>query len=66
MVSMSARCCKGGGYGFNNLVENRVIHQILTAVLDSSHCPNQLWSAGHVLNLNIKKSIDISVFILGG
>ena len=66
MVSMSARCSKGGGFGFNNWVENRVIHQILTAVLDSSHCPNQLWFAGHVLNLNIKKSIDISVFILGG
>jgi hypothetical protein len=32
--------------------------------LDSSHCPNQLWFAGHVMNLNIKKVIDIFSVIL--
>ena len=32
--------------------------------LNSSHCPNQLWFAGHVMNLNIKKVIDIFSVIL--
>jgi hypothetical protein len=33
--------------------------------LDSSHCPNQLWLADHVLNLNIKKVTDLLFWHFG-
>ena len=33
--------------------------------MDSSHVPNQLWSAEHVMNPNIKEVIDIPSGIFG-
>ena len=51
----------GRGYGFNSWLLTSLnigIHWVLIILLDSSHCANQLWYAGHVLNLNIKKVTD--------
>ena len=48
-----------------NKLKNIDFIVILTCLIDSSHRPYKVWYVGHVLNPNIKETMDILILLLG-